>query len=108
VARAMMEGLNPTFSAGKPHLHISQNATRPRRCGWNKSTRVNAYLFDSELLFVFTTQIFAPSNATPCGNRPTGKVPITVPSSTRSLVTVSAPLLATHMLVPSKARFIGV
>ena len=68
------------------------------------STQVNAYLFDNESLPVFATQMLAPSNAIPCGDRPTGKVPTHVPSCIRSLVTLSAPLFTTQMFVPSNAK----
>jgi hypothetical protein len=46
---------------------------------------------------LFVTQMWAPSNATPPGLVPTGKVPSTTPSLARSLLTVSSSSLATQM-----------
>ena len=60
------------------------------------------YSFEILWLPEFATQMFVPSKATALGALPTAKVPSTVPSVARSLVTVASPLLATQMLAPSK------
>ena len=62
------------------------------------------YSLETVLLPAFVTQMLAPSNATPKGNRPTPKVSSTLPSLARSLVTSLLPKFATQMLTPSKAR----
>jgi hypothetical protein len=68
---------------------LPEKAAAPQ--AWGDFPTPVIYIFDTVLLPAFTTQMLAPSNATPWGETPpAGKIASTAPSLARSLVTLLA------------------
>src|SRR5215470_9462573 len=65
------------------------------------------YSFETDPSILLAVHTFAPSKAIPTGAAPTGKVPSTSPSQSRSLVMLLLPRFVTHRFVPSNAMNCG-
>src|SRR2546428_759863 len=85
----------------------SLNPSASTRLAGSRGAIFTFATFDTASLLKFDTHRFDPSNARPNGPPPRSMLSSTAPSAARSFVTLSPPLFATQMLLPSNTTSVA-